>query len=247
MANIDFNKFEIFIEKCKLLQDFGYTFPTQLTNGEIRYNDIDYDSEGRLYIKIKTYTLFVILSTNEYTHISLGIYYKEEDAIKYKQEFIQNTIYTEEQFDIKEGVKSIYESELDSLIELEENKFIELQQDFNLVFNRFNDSVEGETVEIKVSNPLFDSELGSEDENFEPEFLDVEEFDWILIRYSENETVEVIERDDATIDPPIFYTDNNLIRLILDEQNAIYKVVVHRLLDEENNFDSRIKYLTFTT
>ena len=236
MGNMDFNKFQIFIQKCQKLQGYGYIFPTQVPNGELTFNDVDYDSNGELYVKIKTFDLYLILDINEHTHIPLGVYYKESDALKNKNTFLGKTIYKDHHYKVKESNKAIYENVLDDLILKEEDILLDKQNDFKIVYT---EQEIANIFQLRLKNPLYGIESEAE------EWLDVTEYEWVLIVYTQTGVEIITLYSDSN--NSIFYYGNNSVMIDLNERpNSLFKVVVHRLLPPTMQNKSRIKYITFT-
>lgn len=224
---INFNNFGAFIEKCKSLQEYGYDFPS--TFGDIpTYNDIDYDSTGQLYTNIKSYNVYLIIDTNENTHILMGKYYKHTDAVAVIEKLTNELNYDSTQYLIRESIMPIYEPKMDSLLVHEEESMQDQLEDFSITKSNV-----GDTYEFKIINSLMDESEGN------ILYEDVENFEWILIQYINTETT--ISSFNGTNFTHRIETNSVILESVV---GVVYKVIVHRKTDSN---DSVLKYETIVT
>lgn len=224
---INFNNFESFIDKCKSLQEYGYDFPSTLS--EIpTYNDIDYDSYGQLFTNIKSYNVYLIIDANENTHILMGKYYKHTEAVSIIEKLTHELSYDSTQYLIRESTTPIYEAKLDSLILLEEESMQEQLEDFSITKSSI-----GDVYEFKIINSLMDESEGS------ILYEEVENFEWVLIQYINTETT--ISSFNGTSFTHRIETNSVILETVV---GAVYKVIVHRKTDTNQ---SVIKYETIVT
>lgn len=216
MANLNFDSIEAFLSKCKILQNYGYIFPYELTNAT--FNDIDYDSDGNLNTNIKVFKVVLALDENVNTHITLAKEYRMIDAINKKTDLIDSLIYMPNNFQIIETIERIYEVSIDVKIQDE----IERHEDFDITYSNV-----ANLYEVKIMKDIMNSE--SETAIYDS----ITEYNWVLINQSNG---EVVALNETTFRPAL----DNLSVIIETTSGTSYTLIVEKRIEDYNILKSVI-------